>query len=125
LENFAVCQGGRVIVIASDEDMLRSLRFMLEAEGFFVEQATGDEAIGNGRTDIDCIVIDENALGTAAGSGIDFGRHTAIVLAERPDELGVTDGYRIVQKPLLGEALIDEVRAVARPCLACPDARGC
>ena len=103
---------GRILVIAPDEAMRLSLCFVLEAEGFAVGLAPSALEIAGEVERADCIVIDDSALREARAAGLTIGPSPVIVLAERPDESVAGPGDRVVEKPLLGQALIDLVEKV-------------
>lgn len=103
---------GRILVIAPDEAMRLSLCFVLEAEGFAVGLAASALAVSGELEKADCIVIDDTALREAKAAGLTIGPCPVIVLAERPEESVAGPGDRLVEKPLLGQALIDLVEKV-------------
>lgn len=103
---------GRILVIAPDEAMRLSLCFVLEAEGFAVGLAASALEIAGELEQADCIIIDDTALREARAAGLTIGPTPVIVLAERPEESIAGPGDRLVEKPLLGQALIDLVEKV-------------
>lgn len=108
-------EAGRILVIAPDEAMRLSLCFVLEAEGFAVGLATHAMDVAGELQQADCIIIDETALREARATGLAIGPSPVIVLAERAEESGAAPGDRLVEKPLLGAALIDLVEKTLPP----------
>jgi two-component system response regulator FixJ len=110
-----------VIVVDDDAAVRNSLKFSLEVEGFAVlAYADGleylkESAISRGK----CLVIDQNMLGM---SGLEVlatlrGRNVhipAILITSHPNPIlsqrAASAGVSIVEKPLLGSALIDGIR---------------
>lgn len=106
----------RILVIAPENDLKRSLRFALEAELFDV---TWRASIGARPTpgDYACTIIDHHALGEDAGAARRFVDAFApvILLANGPHELSPFVFYTVL-KPHLGAPLISAVHdAIARP----------
>ena len=116
-----------VVVVDDDAAVRGSLKFALEIEGFCVRTyPKGDDLLGDvRRADCACFIIDQklpgmNGLdvvaelrkGHIAAPVILITSHPTSVLQQRAAQAGVP----IVEKPLLGNALIDRVRdAIARP----------
>ena len=116
-----------ICVIDDDFDVLRSLRFLLETEGFDVRTfRSGSALLGSHfRQDADCLVIDYKMAGI---DGIelthrlrDLGIGTPIILITGyPDEnirakansAGVQE---VLQKPLLDDSLVASVRNAIHP----------
>jgi len=116
-----------ICVIDDDFDVLRSLRFLLETEGFDVRTfRSGSALLGSRfRQDADCLVIDYKMAGI---DGIelthrlrDLGIGTPIILITGyPDEnvraransAGVQE---VLQKPLLDDSLMASVRNAINP----------
>lgn len=111
-----------VIVVVDDDAAVRgSLKFALEIEGFAVRTyPTGDILLGDvSRADCACFIIDHKLPGM---NGLDvvaelrkarieapvilITSHPSRVVQQRAARAGVP----IVEKPLLGNALIDQVR---------------
>jgi two-component system response regulator FixJ len=112
--------GPLVVVIGEDLAVRNSLKFWLEIEGLAVRSyATGAELLSSDELPrCDCLVIDEK---TPAASGLHLiaqlrGRHfsaPAILVTSQPS-LSLRDqaekaGVPIVEKPLLGNALLDTI----------------
>ena len=116
-----------VAVVDDDAAVRGSLKFALEIEGFAVRTyPKGDDLLGDVKlADCACFIIDQklpgmNGLdvvaelrkGRIAAPVILITSHPTNVLQQRAAQAGVP----IVEKPLLGNALIDRVRdAIARP----------
>jgi two-component system, LuxR family, response regulator FixJ len=110
-----------VIVVGDDLAVRKSLKFWLELEGLTVRSyASGAELLAAGElTRCDCLVIDEKI---PASSGLhliaqlrdrDFSA-PAILITSQPS-LSLRDqaekaGVPIVEKPLLGNGLLDAIR---------------
>jgi two-component system, LuxR family, response regulator FixJ len=109
-----------VIVIDDDLAVRNSLKFSLEIEGFTVRSyATGAELLGAGDLALcNCLVVDQNMPGMngldliarlrarqLAAPAILITSHPSLSLRERAQAAGVP----IVEKPLLGNALIDKI----------------
>jgi len=107
----------RLLVIAPDVDICRSLTFALEAEGYAVTalpDAASATAAGPGA--YDCTVIDQSAF---AGTEADIRAFCAavkpvVLLSNAPLEWAPTDLVRVVEKPTLGEPLSQAVRQALR-----------
>jgi two-component system, LuxR family, response regulator FixJ len=115
---------GYVVIIIDDDLAVRnSLKFSLEIEGLTVRSyATGAELLSAGDLDLcSCMVVDQNMPGM---NGLDLigllrARHfvaPAILITSHPSpslrERAQTAGVPIVEKPLLGNALLDKIRDV-------------
>lgn len=115
---------GYVVIIIDDDLAVRnSLKFALEIEGLTVRSyATGAELLSAGDLDLcSCLVVDQNMPGM---NGLDLirllrARHIvapAILITSHPSpslrERARTAGVPIVEKPLLGSALLDTIRDV-------------
>jgi two-component system, LuxR family, response regulator FixJ len=119
---------GYVVIIIDDDLAVRnSLKFSLEIEGLTVRSyATGSELLSVGDLDLcSCLVVDQNMPGM---NGLDLigllrARHfvaPAILITSHPSpslrERARTAGVPIVEKPLLGNTLLDKIRdVVAEP----------
>ena len=113
---------GRVVIIVDDDLAVRnSLKFALEVEGFTVHSfASGDELLNAiGISLCDCLVIDQKMPGM---SGLDLiaklrDRHDAtpaILITSNPSltlrEQAKKADVPIVEKPLLGNGLLEKIR---------------
>ena len=111
-----------IYVVDDDTDVLGSLRFLLEADGFDVRTFRSGAALLNGNTSqkIDCFVIDYKM---PTMSGIDLAnrlrsRHSAtpiILITGYPDEnikkKAAAAGIRhVLLKPHLEESLVSRIR---------------
>jgi two-component system, LuxR family, response regulator FixJ len=112
-----------VLVIDDDLAVRNSLKFSLEIEGLTVRSyATGAELLSAGDLALcNCLVVDQNMPGM---NGLDLiallrARHfgvPAILITSHASpslrERARTAGVPIVEKPLLGNALLDKIRDV-------------
>jgi two-component system response regulator FixJ len=117
-----------IVVVVDDDAAVRgSLKFALEIEGFAVRiYPKGDDLLGDlPLRDCACFIIDQKLPGM---SGLDVvaelrKEHIAapvILITSHPttmlQERAARAGVPIVEKPLLGNTLIDRVRdAIAHP----------
>lgn len=123
MSQFAGPHPGPVVVIVEDDAALRgALRFALELEGFQVETCDSGEALLEHPLPArdGCLVVDERlpgrsgltALAELRARGVDL---PAIVVTTAPDEdlrtRALSAGATIVEKPLLGDLLILQIRA--------------
>lgn len=118
----APCTPPLVIVADDDAALCAALKFSLEIEGFHVETCdSGEDLLSRDLpTDRACLVIDERLPGL---SGLDTlarlrGREVALpafVITTNPGPVTRRKagdlGAAIVEKPLLGDALLDTIRA--------------
>jgi two-component system response regulator FixJ len=116
-----------VVGVVDDDPAVRnSLKFSLEIEGFVV-RAYGDAKALLNETELsrfNCLVVDQNMPGT---SGLDLVAELrrrdllvpVILITSAPPKVLVARageaGVPIVEKPLLGNALLEKIRDVARP----------
>jgi two-component system, LuxR family, response regulator FixJ len=113
---------GYVVIVIDDDFAVRnSLKFALEIEGLTVRSyATGAELLSAGDLALcNCFVVDQNMPGM---NGLDLitllrARHfaaPAILITSHPSsslrERAQQAGVPIVEKPLLGNALLDKIR---------------
>ena len=114
-----------VVIVDDDLAVRKSLEFSLEIEGLTVRSyASGAELLEDGDLSrCDCLVIDQKLTGM---NGLDLigqlrerrnsvpailiTSHPSLSLRERARRAGVP----IVEKPLLGNALLEMIRAVVR-----------
>jgi hypothetical protein len=100
----------RLLVVAPDLDLRRSVQFALEAEGYAV---TWRASIGATEMpyDFDCTVVDHHALGNDAAAARAFlvAFEPVILLANVPHELS-NSAFQTVLKPHLGAALTNAIR---------------
>ena len=116
-----------VIVVDDDAAVRGSLKFALEIEGFAVRTfPKGDDLLGDVRLgDCACFIIDQklpgmNGLDVVAALRKERIAAPVILITSHPtnilQERAARAGVPIVEKPLLGNALIDRVRdAITRP----------
>ena len=111
-----------VIVVEDDQAVRNSLTFSLEIEGFAVRSyADGRDLLDDGREvpGGGCLVVDQHMPGmtgldlisklrarAVAAPAILVTSHPTVTVRDRAAKAGV----RIVEKPLLGNALIDVIR---------------
>ena len=116
-----------VIVVDDDAAVRGSLKFALEIEGFAVRTyPKGDDLLGDLRLgDCACFIIDQrlpgmNGLDVVAELRKERIAAPVILITSHPtnivQERAARAGVPIVEKPLLGNALIDRIRdAIAHP----------
>jgi FixJ family two-component response regulator len=117
-----------IIVVVDDDAAVRgSLKFALEIEGFVVRTyPKGDDLLGDLRlADCACFIIDQmlpgmNGLDVVAKLRKEHIAAPVILITSHPTNIlqrqAAQAGVPIVEKPLLGNALIDRVRdAIAHP----------
>jgi FixJ family two-component response regulator len=114
-----------IAVVVDDEALAQALRFMLISEGYQAEACADWRqvlalALPAKRV---CLIVDERLRD---GSGVDALRALradgvmapAILIATAPDaelrRAARANGARIVEKPLVGDALLGAVRALTR-----------
>ena len=115
-----------VYVVDDDTDVLGSLRFLLETDGFTVRTFRSGAAMlsGNGAGEADCFVIDYKM---PSMSGIDLAnrlrnRHAGtpiILITGYPDEsiqekAAAAGISHVLRKPHLEDSLISRIRAAIR-----------
>jgi hypothetical protein len=103
----------RILVIAQDADLRRSLQFALEAEGYAVT-VSSSIAVRDPPAEFACTVVDHHALGSNRGAAIAFLEtfEPVILLANMSSHTLSPWAYRTVLKPLLGPALTTAIREV-------------
>lgn len=103
---------GRLLVIATDQDLRFSLAFSLGAHGYLVEtRSSAAEPEPEGP--IDCTIVDEDvalALGSLAPEF--YRRHAPVVLLHYNNPS--IDVARSVQKPLRGDDVLQAVAMAVR-----------
>jgi two-component system response regulator FixJ len=123
-EDSASTVPGYVVIVIEDDLAIRnSLKFSLEIEGLTVRSyATGAELLSAGDLALcNCLVVDQNMPGmngldlvalvraqSFAAPAILITSHSSPSLRDRAQKAGVP----IVDKPLLGNALLDKIRDV-------------
>jgi FixJ family two-component response regulator len=119
--------GVAVVGVVDDDPAVRnSLKFSLEIDGFVVRTYGNAEALLNEAelSQFSCLVVDQNMPGTRGLDLVAKLRHRQLlvpvilitshppkVLIARADEAGVS----IMEKPLLGNALLDRIRDMVGP----------
>jgi FixJ family two-component response regulator len=111
-----------VIVVDDDPDVLGSLKFSFEVEGFSVQAHDSAEALLNGDLPSEnaCLVLDQKLPGM---DGLELlrrlrsrGDALPAILITTPNaetkRRAALAGVPIVEKPLLCETLVDQVRAL-------------
>jgi len=110
-----------IVVVDDDEAVRGSLKFALEIEGFAVRTyPKGDDLLGDlCRADCACFIIDQklpgmNGLDVVAKLRKERIAAPVILITSQPtsvvQQLAAQAGVPIVEKPLLGNALIERVR---------------
>jgi CheY-like chemotaxis protein len=101
----------RVLVVAPDLDLRRSLQFALEAEGYAVTCRANIAAAAELPHDFDCTVVDHHALGNDKTAAQAFlgAFEPSILLANKPHELSDA-AFMTILKPQLGAALTGAIR---------------
>jgi hypothetical protein len=103
---------GRVLVVAPDDDLRRSLTFALAAYGYTViaEQAWPVEATADA---FDCVVLDEHALpkSSTLPLALRSGRQPVLLLAYSEGALANETVAGVIAMPLKGEAVPQAVAA--------------
>jgi DNA-binding NtrC family response regulator len=101
----------RILLVAPDSDLRKSLEFALQAEGY---EVTSRASIGARERPgaYECTVIDHHALGNNSAAAADFCSVFApvILLTNHPGHPLAPLAFRTLLKPLLGAALIGAVR---------------
>jgi FixJ family two-component response regulator len=122
-KNRDAVQGPVVVVVDDDPAVCNSLKFALEVEGFVVRAYAGGGALLNAPNlaACDCFIIDQKMSGM---TGLELAAalrkrditapvllitsHPSVLLKDRAAKAGIA----IVEKPLLGNTLLDKVRDV-------------
>lgn len=110
-----------VVLVDDDAAVLASLKFALEMEGFPVEAYQDPESLLGRRSadSIGCLVLDYNLPGSNGMSLLAALRKKGvsaptIIITTHPSpwlrNRARSEGVAIVEKPLLGNALIDAIR---------------
>jgi two-component system, LuxR family, response regulator FixJ len=110
-----------VVIVDDDPAVCGSLKFSLELEGFSVRAYSGAAELldGGDLTGCDCFVIDQRMPGMSGLELIDKLRDLdvrapAILLVSHPNATvsarAVKAEVPIVEKPLIGNALVDKIR---------------
>lgn len=100
----------RVLIVAPDMDLRRSLEFLLEAEGHAVAScATVSAARDLGH--FDCAILDHRAIAPPHDNVREFCREAKpVILLSGVAYPWIVEGiFQVVQKPLLGKPLLAAV----------------
>jgi FixJ family two-component response regulator len=115
-----------ILIVDDDAAVLNSLGFLLGAEGFKVRTLgdVGELLLDQGMPDPDCLILDYSM---PVMNGFDVLRWLrerkvnapAILITGRPDgklsKRALAAGFsKVVEKPLLGTQIVDDVREVLR-----------
>lgn len=106
---------GRILVIAPQLDMRRSLEFVLDAEGFDVTSRSRiDFSTPAASSRFDCIVLDHQALAGPHEQVIDFCAKAApvVLVSSKPIDWLSGSVKDLVEKPVMGGAIVSSVRRV-------------
>ncbi|MEO5806740.1 hypothetical protein [Devosia sp.] len=105
----------RVLIVAPDLDLRRSLEFLLEAEGYAVVSCA---SIGAARDvgSLDCAILDHQAISPPHETVLAFCREArpVILLSGSADPWLAEGIFQVVQKPLLGKPLLAAVEDALR-----------
>lgn len=101
----------RILVIAAELDLRRSLQFALEAEGYSVTWAAdieGEDPPGA----FDCTVVDHHCVGNDHLAAVAFCQafRPVVLLANSVPHTLSPWVFRTVEKPMLGPALTTAIR---------------
>ena len=110
-----------VVIVDDDPAVCASLKFSLELDGFCVRAYGGAAELLNGcdLTDCDCFVIDQRMPGMSGleliGKLWDLDVRTPVILLVSHPNAAVSAraakvGVPIVEKPLIGNTLVDTIR---------------
>lgn len=102
---------GRLLIVAPDPDLRRSLEFALEAEGYAVASCATIDAADMAEA-YDCTILDHRAAAAPTDAVLSFCRRAdpVVLLAGNPTPWLAARVFRVVQKPLLGEPLSNAIR---------------
>jgi CheY-like chemotaxis protein len=106
----------RILVVAPDPSFRRSLAFVFEAEGCRVEVAEEVPSMARIASHYDCIVLDHRSIPSRSRRDEVLAKTDipVILLASQPQDW-VTRGFEmVVEKPLLGQSLVDAVHGILR-----------
>jgi FixJ family two-component response regulator len=111
-----------VLIVDDDPAVLGSLKFSLEIEGYSVDVFTGpDEFLVAAPPSEACLLIDQNLPGMTGLDLLDEVRRrganpAAVLITSHPSPAilrrAAAAGVPIVEKPFLGNALIETIRSV-------------
>jgi hypothetical protein len=109
----------RLLVIAPNPDLRKSLAFALEAEGYVVTSHAVIPAEGTGGS-YDCVVLDHKAATGSREAVLAFANKAKrlILLAGTPQPWLLPHVSKVVATPLLGHALSDAVSTAINGAMA-------
>lgn len=104
-----------MLVIVPDAQLRRSVAFLLEAEGYAVH-AFASLADADRRAPVACAIVDEAAVtgGAPFWTGLAALALSSVILSSKGQPQPQQRGMRLVEKPLLGQRLVDAVQAACR-----------
>lgn len=108
--------GPKILVVAPDSAFRQSLCFVLEAEGYRIRSLQALPTTLGAADTFDCAVIDDAANAslqawlTLAGA-----RRPVVLLVDQIRDGGSYEGVRYIEKPMLGNTLVEAVRGVLAP----------
>lgn len=115
----------RIILVNGDAAVRGALSFSLELDGFAVQTYPDAEMAATGAFPRSgCLVVDQDLPGMGGLDLVDVLRTRsvtlpAVLIATNPDartrRRAARAGVAIIEKPILGEALVDGVRAALGP----------
>lgn len=120
----------KILLVDDDSALLDALRFSLELEGFEVETFSSGEALllRDAPPEDACLVLDEKLPGVGGLATLRQLRERnvglpALLITSHPNPAlraaAAKAGVRIVEKPLMGDALVESIRTAmdgsARP----------
>ena len=103
---------GRILVIAPNSDLRRSLAFALEAEGYVVTTHAGIPG-ANASRGYDCVVLDHKATGGSREPILSFCRASrpVLLLSGSPQSWLSGEVFSVVHTPASGDAFLEAVRS--------------
>lgn len=110
----------RVILVDDDEAVRNALRFSLELDGFAVQAYASADAVPRADDQAGCLVLDynlpdQNGLQSLTELRSRQGGLPSVLLATNPPERlrrrALAAGVTLVEKPVLGDALVEGVRS--------------
>jgi len=99
----------RILLVAPDSDLRKSVEFALQAEGY---EVTSRASIGaRERPHYDCTIVDHHVLGNDPHAAADFCEifEPVILLANQVPHALSPYAFRTVMKPLLGAPLTNAI----------------
>lgn len=107
-------QGFTILIIAPAMAERISLRFMLEAEGYDTFALKDLAALAKSRSEFDCVVVDEKALGRSPNAlePLQQRGRPIVVLVDPGKRIVYPQHITRVEKPMLGSAVLQAVGAM-------------